>query len=77
MVGKHHRLNVHESEQTLGAGDEQGGLECRSPWGRKSRIQQSDLTELNSSFKTILMLPLSKNIVSQKHIWKALFKISD
>ena len=32
MVGWHHRLNGHELEQTLGAGDGQGSLACCSPW---------------------------------------------
>ena len=27
------RINAHESEQTLGAGEGQGSLECCSPWG--------------------------------------------
>ena len=35
MVGWHHRLNGHEFEQALRAGDEQGTLACCSPWGRK------------------------------------------
>ena len=35
MVGWHHRLNGHEFEQALGAGDGQGSLACCSPWGRK------------------------------------------
>ena len=33
MVGRHHRLNGHESEQVLGVGDGQGSLVCCSPWG--------------------------------------------
>ena len=37
MVGWHHRLDAHESEQTPGVGDRQGS----SPWGRK----ESDWTE--------------------------------
>ena len=41
MVGWDHRLNGHEFEQALGAGDGQGGLECCSPRGRK----KSDITE--------------------------------
>ena len=41
MVGWHHRLNGHESEQALGDGEGQGGLECCSPWGCK----ESDMTE--------------------------------
>ena len=28
MVGWHHRLNAHESGQTLGDGDGQGSLAC-------------------------------------------------
>ena len=33
MVGWHHQLNGHESEQTAGDSEGQGGLECCSPWG--------------------------------------------
>ena len=43
MVGWHHRLDGHEFESTLGAGDGQGDLACCSPRGRK----ESDTTELN------------------------------
>ena len=32
MVGWHHRLNGHESEQTLGDSEGQGSLLCCSPW---------------------------------------------
>ena len=42
MVGWHHRLNGHEFEQTLGAGDGQGHLAFCSPWG----CSQTRLTEL-------------------------------
>ena len=31
MVGWHHRLNGHESDQALGVGDGQGSLACCSP----------------------------------------------
>ena len=41
MVGWHHQLDRHESEQALGVGDGQGNLVCYSPWGRK----ESDMTE--------------------------------
>ena len=41
MVGWHHQLDRHESEQALGVGDGQGGLACCSTWGRK----ESDTTE--------------------------------
>ena len=41
MVGRHHRLNGHESEQVLGVGDGQGSLVCCSPWG----LRELDTTE--------------------------------
>ena len=41
MVGWHHRLDGHEFEEALGAGDGQGSLACCSPWGHK----ESDTTE--------------------------------
>ena len=42
MVGWHHQLNGHESEQTPGYSEGQGSLMCCSPWGHK----ESDTTEL-------------------------------
>ena len=41
MVGWHHWLNGHESEQTPGNSEAQGSLECCSPWG----YQESDTNE--------------------------------
>ena len=41
MVGCHHRLDGHEFEPSLGVGDGQGSLACRSPWSGK----ESDPTE--------------------------------
>ena len=41
IVGWHHQHHEHEFEQVLGVGDEQGSLECCSPWGCK----ESDMTE--------------------------------
>ena len=41
MVGWHPRLNGHKSESTPGVGEDQGGLVCCSPWGRK----ELDMTE--------------------------------
>ena len=34
-VGDAIQLDGHESEQTSGDSEGQGGLACRSPWGRK------------------------------------------
>ena len=46
MVGWHHRLDGHESEQTLGDGEGQGSQACCSLWGHK----QLDTTHrLNNS----------------------------
>ena len=39
MVGWHHRLDGHESEQVLGAGDGQGNLGCCSLWGCKDTTE--------------------------------------
>ena len=41
MVGWHHCLNGHESEQVSGVSDGQGSLVCCSPWGCK----ESDMTD--------------------------------
>ena len=46
MVGWHHQLNGHKSEQTLEDNEEQGSLSCCSQWSCK----ESDMTEgLNSN----------------------------
>ena len=45
MVGWHHRLNGHEFEWTLGAGDGQGGLACCDSWYHKE--SHTTVTELN------------------------------
>ena len=41
MAGWHQQLNGHGFRWTPRAGDEQGGLACCSPWGRK----ELDMTE--------------------------------
>ena len=41
MIGRHHQLNGHEFEQTMGDGEGQGSLECCSPWDHK----ESDTSE--------------------------------
>ena len=46
MVGWHHQLNGHESEQALGDGEGEGSLTCCSAWGHK----ESDMIkQLNST----------------------------
>ena len=45
MVGWHHRLNGHESEQAPGDSEGQGSLACCSPW-----VTKSDMTwQLNNN----------------------------
>ena len=41
MVGRPHRLNEYEFEQTLGDSEGQGSLVCCRQWGQK----ESDMTE--------------------------------
>ena len=35
MAGWHYQFSERELGQILGDGEGQGGLACRSPWGRK------------------------------------------
>ena len=55
MVGWHHRLNRHEFEQAVGAGDGQRRLVCCSPWG--SRVRHDWATELNWTLKKKKKIP--------------------
>ena len=51
MVGWHHWLSGHESEQTPGDSDGQGSLVCCSPWGHK----ELDTTERLNNESTLLL----------------------
>ena len=59
MAGWHHRLDGHESEQTLGVCDGQGGLVCCDSWGPKEldTTERLNWTELNTDIVQILFLP--------------------
>ena len=37
MIGRHHRHNGHEFEQTLGDSEGQGSLACCSSWDHRVR----------------------------------------
>ena len=52
MVGWHHRLNGHDFEQVLGAGDGQGSLACCSPWGCKEWDTTKRRNWLKLEFRT-------------------------
>ena len=55
MVGWHHQLHGHESEQTLGGGEGQENLVCCSPRGHK----ESDTTQrLNNNKSSASHFPI-------------------
>ena len=49
LVGQHHQLNGHESEQAPGDGEGQGTLACCRPWG--CRVRHDLETEQQSHFQ--------------------------
>ena len=49
MIGWHHRLNGHESEQTLSDGERQGSLVCCSPRGCNESVMIEQLNSNNTS----------------------------
>ena len=49
MVGWHHQLNGHESEQTPGDSERQGSLMCYNPWGLKELNMTKQLNNNNKS----------------------------
>ena len=57
IVGWHHWLNGHESEQASGVGDGQGTLACWSSWGHKESdvTEQLKWTELKTLQETLLV----------------------
>ena len=54
MVGWHHQLDGHKSEQTPGDSDGQGGLASRSSWGHEELDTTEWWTELPSCTKNSL-----------------------
>ena len=56
MVGWHHRLKEHESEQALGDGEGQGSLVCYSPWGHKELYKTEPLNNNNLLLLNFLCL---------------------
>ena len=63
-AGRHHQCNEHELGQTPGDGEEQGGLACSSPQGRK----ESDMTGWLNKTNNILLTP---KLYQQEH-WLSL-----
>ena len=63
MVGWHHQLNGHESEQTRGDSEGQGSLACCSPWGCK----ESDMTQqLNNNLSFFFLMIATINLTFLK-----------
>ena len=60
MVRWHHLFHGHEFEWTLGVGDEQGGLECCSPWGHKEldTTERLNWTEVDDSLHGTVWEPV-------------------
>ena len=60
MVGWHHCLSSHESEQALGDGGDQGSLVYCSPWGHK----ESDMSEWLNTNNLFIYLFLNWSIIA-------------
>ena len=66
MVGWHHRLDGHESEQTQGVGEGQESLACCSPWGCKEsdttqRLNNNNLEMLKIIHFNGMSMPMKQN----------------
>ena len=60
MVGWHHRLNEHESQQTPDVGEGQGNLTFCHPWGHK----ESDMSErLNWLTVTVFLVIIFASVL--------------
>ena len=67
MVGWHHWIDGHESEQTLVDNEGQGSLACCSPWGHK----ESDTTEgLETNVRSGWSPPLIRSPLRSDGPWR-------
>ena len=83
MVGWHHGLNGHESEQTPGDSDRQGSLVCWSPWSHRvghylatERHQQWSKTQcmvlgISLTTTSVHLQYLAKYVFEKLNLWKA------
>ena len=56
IVGWHHRLNGHESEQSLGDSGGQRSPACCSPWGRKESDTTERLNNKSDNVENVLLV---------------------
>ena len=71
MVGWHHQLTGHESEQALGDSEGQGSLACCSPWGHKEldTTERLNKRSLMSSHHLVCRV-LSWNVIKTLNLKK-------
>ena len=62
MVGRHHQLNGHESEQAPRYGEGQGGLVCCSLWGHKESDTTKQLSNNTTEIKDILRQAIAQRL---------------
>ena len=70
MIGWHHQLNGHESEQAPWDGEGQGILACCNPWGHKAldTTEQLKNNKADSKIHTEAQMPrITKPIIKRKN----------
>ena len=76
MVGWHHRLTGHESEQTPGDSEGQGSRACYSPWGHKeSNTTERLVISWVQSPSAVILEPKKKMSVTVSIFFPHLFAI--
>ena len=69
MVGWHHQLNRHESEETPGDGEKQGSLVCCSLWSCKQSGMCSQLNNNNKGWiNSVHLINLQYFLYHLKHL---------
>ena len=69
MVGWHHRLNGHKFEQAPGDGEQQGSLECCSPWGYKESEMTRRLNNNKPAGGTSLVVQGLRILLPMQGAW--------
>ena len=69
MVGWHHLLNGHEFEQAPGDSEQQGSLECCSPWGCKESETTGRLNNNKPAGGTSLVVQWLTILLPIQGVW--------